>query len=152
MGKFRYRMQSILNIKVKLEEQEKNTFAVRNKELSDEEEKLSNLNDALQKLEQSGKELLLSDKLCIFKIEENKKMIKFMNERIRAQGIQVRMAKKKVEEQRRVMINAIQDRKTQDILRENAFQQFVVEQNKEENKQIDELTSYRYGIGKKIDG
>ena len=44
MAKFNYRMQGILNIKYKLEEQAKNEFAAANAALAEEEKKLAELN------------------------------------------------------------------------------------------------------------
>ena len=40
---------------------------------------------------------------------------------------------------------AMQERKTQETLREKAFDAFVREENRAESKVIDELTSYTYG-------
>ena len=39
----------------------------------------------------------------------------------------------------------MQESKTQEKLREKAFEQFVKEENKRESKEIDELVSYTYG-------
>ena len=40
----------------------------------------------------------------------------------------------------------MRERKTFEKLREKAFQQFMEEENKKEQKEVDELVSYRYGV------
>ena len=53
---------------------------------------------------------------------------------------------KNILEQKRVKLQvAMQERKTQEKLYENAFEEFVREENARESKEVDELTSYVYG-------
>ena len=40
----------------------------------------------------------------------------------------------------------MRERTTFEKLREKAFQQFMEEENKKEQKEVDELVSYRYGV------
>ena len=67
------------------------------------------------------------------------------NEMIRAQTIALRMAERILEEKRVKMQKAMQERKTQDILKEHAFEEFLAEEKAAESKAIDELTSYTHG-------
>ena len=57
MAKFIYRMQSILDIKEKMEEQARNEFAQARLHLNEEEEKLKNLTDRKEGYEQQGRKL-----------------------------------------------------------------------------------------------
>lgn len=145
MAKFKYRMQNILVLKEKMETQARNDFAAANRRLIEEEDKLSARVLFRQRLEEDGRKLLLADRLDILKIDENKKMVAYANEQVRAQTIQVRMAEKKVEEMRVRMQKAMQERKTQEKLKEKAFEEFKLEIKASESKEIDELTSYTYG-------
>lgn len=145
MARFRYRMQNILDIKEKMETQAKNEFARAQAKLNAEEEKLADRVSYRQKLQEDGGRLLLADRLDILKIDENKKMVSYAGEQVRAQMIQVRMAQKKLDEQRVRMQMAMQERKTHEILKEKAFDDFKVELKAAEGKEIDELTSYTYG-------
>lgn len=145
MAKFKYRMQNILDIKEKMETQAKNDFAAANMKLAEEEEKLAEKVMYRQKLEEDGRELLLANRLDILKIDENKKMVAHVGEQVRAQTIQVRMAEKRVEEMRVRMQMAMQERKTHEILKEKAFEEFKEELKAQESKEIDELTSYTHG-------
>lgn len=145
MSRFIYRMQNILEIKDKMEQQAKNDFATANLRVMEEEEKLQFCLNKRSRLENAGRELLLAEKLSILDIEENKKLVAHAGEQVRAQTIQVRMAQKKLEEQRIRMQKAMQERKTQEILKEKAFEVFLQEEKAAESKEIDELTSYTHG-------
>lgn len=87
----------------------------------------------------------MADRLSILDIEENKKLVAHATEQVRAQTIQLKMAQKKLEEQRIRMHKAMQERKTQEILKEKAFEAFLQEEKAAESKEIDELTSYTHG-------
>lgn len=148
MAKFIYRMQNILNIKNQLEEQAKIEFAIANRSLMEEEEKLAQLRNRKAAYEAEIKRLL-DDKLQLRKIRENEAAVEVMKELIAAQILQVRAAERKVEVARAKLQNAMQERRMHDRLKEKQFDEFVQEENAKESKEIDELTSYRYSIGQK---
>ena len=68
-----------------------------------------------------------------------------MDDYIAFQRIQVSKAEAKLEEERQKLQEAVQERKIQEKLRENAFEVFVREENARESKEVDELVSYTYG-------
>ena len=55
------------------------------------------------------------------------------------------------EQKRLALQNAMQERKIQEKLYENAFEEFKQEENARESKEIDELVSYVYGQRRKED-
>ena len=57
MAKFNYRMQNILDVKVKLEEQAKNEYAMARARLTEEEEKKDQLLNKQHAYEQKAREL-----------------------------------------------------------------------------------------------
>lgn len=144
MSKFVYRMQSILEVKKKLEEQARNDFAAARVRLTEEEEKLQNLLDRKEAYEQKGRELRESA-LNVMEIIENKEAILRMDEFAAQQRLAVKRAEDLLEEARVALQNAMQESKTQEKLREKAFEAFVKEENAKEAKEIDELVSYTYG-------
>ena len=144
MAKFRYKLQSILNIKMKMEDQAKQDFASARMALNEEEEKLEALIERRKSYEQRAKELL-SGTLNIREIEENKNAILTLDGFVSAQRVQVDKAERRLEKARIRMTEAMQERKTQETLREKAFEEFLQEENRAESKVIDELTSYTYG-------
>jgi flagellar FliJ protein len=68
-----------------------------------------------------------------------------MDDYIAFQQIQVSKAEAKLEEERQKLQEAVQERKIQEKLRENAFEVFIREENARESKEVDELVSYTYG-------
>lgn len=144
MAKFQYRMQSILNIKLKMEEQAKMQFAQAQAKLNEEEAKLRKLMIRKGQYEVSLKELLQT-KLDILKIEEMQNAVMRMEEFIVLQQREVDKAAKIVEKEREKLTEVMVERKSHEKLKENAFEQFIQELNSAEGKEIDELTSYTYG-------
>ena len=144
MAKFRYRMQSILEIKKKLEEQAKNEFAAARAALNEEEDKLEQLKKRKEAYEDEGR-ALRENTLNIMDIIENKEALLRMDEFIADQQLNVKRAQDRMEEVRLALQTAMQESKTQEKLREKAFEQFVKEENARESKDIDELVSYTYG-------
>lgn len=144
MARFRYRMQSVLNIKLKMETQAKQEFAAAKAALDEEEEKLEGLK--LRKAEYEKKaEILLADKLKVREIMENKTAILRMDDYIKAQILQVRLAEGQLEKAREHLKEVMMERKTHETLREKAFEEFLQEEKQAESKEIDQLTSYTYG-------
>lgn len=144
MAKFIYRMQSILNIKEKLEEQARMEFAQANMRLMAEEEKLQQLQDRKTLYEDKARELQ-RDSLKVMEILENQNAIERMKDFIADQLLEVKKAEAAVEKARLALMEAMQESKTQHKLKEKAFEEFMREENAREAKEIDELTSYTYG-------
>ena len=146
MAKFIYRMQNILDIKLKMEDQAKASFAEANKELLNEEEKLEGLIRRREEYELEGQRLRL-ETLDVIKLKDNSRALQVMKDMIKAQEMVVSIARDKVELARRKLQVAMQERKTQEKLKVNAFEEFKHELNSEESKEVDELVSYRFGSG-----
>ncbi|MFT3984897.1 MAG: flagellar export protein FliJ [Lachnospiraceae bacterium] len=144
MAKFFYRMQNILNIKLKLETQAKNEFAIANVKLREEEEKLKQLRSRQNGYEEELKQLY-SANLKIREITETQQAIEIMKYQIKLQILQVKHAQKNLEAARARLQNAMQERKTHEKLKEKEFEQFLLDEAAKESKEIDELVSYRHG-------
>lgn len=143
MAKFVYRMQSILNIKVKMEEQAKMEFAAARMRLDEEEEKLSLLFERKETYQEEGR-ALRKNGLKVLEIMENRDAVGIMDEFIADQRYQVSLAERALEEARLRLQLAMQESKTQEKLRERAFEEFLHEENAKEAKEIDELVSYTH--------
>lgn len=144
MAKFIYRMQNILNLKTKLEEQQKMEFAAARKRLDEEEEKLDLLFRRKANYEEEGRRLR-EDSLNVQDILDNRNALIQMDDYIAFQRIQVSKAEDALEIERQRLQEAVQERKIQEKLRENAFEVFMREENARESKEVDELVSYTYG-------
>ncbi len=148
MARFRYSMQSILNIKLKMETQAKQEFSAARAALDEEEERLQKLFDRKAGYEERAAELL-SGTLNVRDINENKMAVLCMDRYIEEQRLQVAKAEKNLEQARGHLTEVMMERKTHETLKEKAFQQFLMDEKRQEGKEIDELTSYTYGQKRK---
>ena len=148
MSKFVYRMQNILNLKYKLEDQAKMEFAAARRLLTEEEEKLELLYRRKDSYEEEGRRLR-EDALAVMDILENRNAILQMEDFIELQKLEVAKAEDALEIERQKLQEVMQERKVQEKLREKAFEAFVKEENAKESKEIDELVSYTYGQRKR---
>ena len=143
MAKFIYRMQNILDIKEKLESQEKIAYSIANGKLMEEQEKLQGLLRRREDYELQLKELE-TGRLNVKEIQACRRAINSMKSMIRDQMMAVHTAQRNLELARRRLDAVMKERKTHENLKEKAFDVFKEELAAEEKKQTDELVSYTY--------
>ncbi|MDD6208146.1 MAG: flagellar export protein FliJ [Clostridiales bacterium] len=147
MAKFVYRMQNILNLKEKMEDQKKSAYRNAAAKLEEEENILNGLEQKKKSYEEQLKESF-SETVPILDLMEVKKLheaVEIMKGQIRFQQIAVANARRKAEIARLELGEAMQERKIQEKLKEHAFEQFKLEINEDEKKEIDQLVSFQYG-------
>lgn len=144
MAKFIYRMQSILNVKEKLETQAKNEFAEAKIRLDEEMAVLEALEARKASYEEEGRRLR-EEELEVRKLNENQYAVDRMDEYIAEQKKNVAKAEKDLERARIKMVEAMQESQIHQKLRERAFEEFKRDLIAQESKEIDELTSFTYG-------
>ncbi len=145
MAKFVYRMQNILNLDEKLEEQARMEYATQQMALNEAEEREEALKRRRQSYEDEARRLR-GDSLDIRKMTANAQAIDIMGGLISEQHKVVQQEETKLEAKRSALEEAMKERKTQEKLKEKAFEEFKAELAMEESKQIDQLTSYTFGI------
>lgn len=143
MARFIYRMQNILDIKYKLEEQAKQNYMEVRARLNAAEEELKHLEERRWQYMGTYK-VLVSDRLDVLEIEQCKNAIILMEEYILNQQSVIRSIEQELEEAVRRMNEVMKDRKIHEKLKENQFELFKQELNREEEKEIDQLVSYQY--------
>ena len=144
MTRFSFRLESILQIKIKLEEQAKMEFAAAKMRLNEEEDKLQALKDRKEQYEEELKKLYLGT-LDVRRINSTAGAIKVTETQIKTQGFAVKRAQKKVDAATTKLNTVMQERKSMEKLKENKFAEYMQAYNEEESKQTDELISYQYG-------
>lgn len=144
MAVFRYSLQSILNIKMKMETQAKQDFSAAKALLNEEENRLAQLVGRKTDYENQAQQLRMG-LLNVRDIEDNKNAILTMEQYIEAQKQRIRVAEKRVNAARERLTDVVKDRKIHETLKEKAFEEFVQDENRAESKTVDELTSYTYG-------
>lgn len=143
MAKFKYSMQNILDIKLKLETQAKNDFSAANQKYQIEKDKLQEL--VLKRVEYEDKlKTALSGDLNITDINITKKDINSIKSAIRTQLSNVKKAEDELDAKRQALNELMKDRKTHEKLREKKFEEFQKDERDSESKEIDELVSFTY--------
>lgn len=145
MAKFIYSMQNILDIKYKLEDQAKVEYALAKAELDSQQQLLWHLHERRVGYSDQLKNSI-SAQLVLKEIKNLQDAVENMKYKIRIQAAVVRKAERKADLAEAKMTYAMKERKTYEKLKENAFEVFKQEVQTQEIKEIDELTSFRYGI------
>jgi flagellar FliJ protein len=143
MAKFIYRMQNILNIKMRLETQAKTEYAEASARLSEEEDKMRALLVRRRQYENEAKKCA-SEKLNILEMRKNSEYVEVIKEMMKQQAVRIRIAQKNLDAARSKLNLAMQERKVHEKLKEKAFDEFKLELNSQEKKEIDELVSFNY--------
>ncbi len=143
MKKFRYSMENLLQVKGKLEDQAKITYGAARLRLTQEEEKLGQMklrrNSFVEELRR-----LRSTRLDLPKIKQCEQATWIMDQNIKQQMTVVRNAAHRLEIARIRLNDAMVERKTQERLKESAFEAYLLELDSEEQKEVDELNSFNY--------
>lgn len=143
MPKFVYRMQNILEIKYKLEEQAKQEYGQIQARLNEAEADLLKLKNMLSEDYENLKEAQ-SSVLDILEIDILRDGIVYRKDKIEEQRQVVKKLEREVERARMKLNEAMQERKMHEKLKEKQFDAFVKEMNDKESKEVDELVSYTY--------
>lgn len=144
MARFRFPLQNILNMKEKLEEQAKNEYGQANARLLAEEKKLEQLNYRLEDARLQLKNVLV-EVLSMTEIHKRENAVVILKGYVKQQQLVVKRCEKEVEIAREKLTEAMKERKIFEKLREKAFEEFIKEEGRREQKEVDELMSYRYG-------
>ena len=144
MAKFIFKMQNILSVKEKLEEQAKAEYGLELMKLREEEEKKVLLEQ--KKLYYEDKlTVALSDTLDIRRIRQMEDGIESLKYEIHLQELVILRQEEEVAKARERLDEAMKERKTYEKLKEHAFEAFKQELNAAEQKEVDELVSFRHG-------
>lgn len=146
MAKFIFKMENILQVKTKLEDQAKAEYGMALMKLREEEEKKLQMEARKLGYEMKLTEALQDylDLMNIRRLENAVEVIKFQ---IRMQEQVIRLQEERVAMAREKLNEAMIERKTYEKLKEKAFDVFRQELNAQEQKETDELVSYRHSNG-----
>lgn len=148
MAKFIYRMQNILGLKYKLEEQAKIVFGQAQQVVNEEEAKLKVIEERQLEYEMQLT-MQMKSTLNIPEIKRCEEAIEIIKYQRQVQQVVVNAAKQKLELARIALNEAMAERKTHEKLREKAFEEFKKEVEMEERKEVDELVSFTYAKNQK---
>lgn len=148
MAKFAYRMQNILNLHQKLESEAKIELTIANNILRSEEEKLQLIYEQLDSYVEIIRDYS-TKKLDVLELKRCNDAIALKKMEAGEQKETIKKAQKNVDKAMVKLQGIMRDRKTQETLKEKAFDEFVREQNDAELKEVDQIVSYQYNNGTK---
>jgi flagellar FliJ protein len=143
--KFIFRLQTVLEVKERQEEEEKRKLADLMAWQKEDERIL-----AAMKQKEAETKQRLKDKQQAgewIEVEELKRISYFLKKvagDIVAQNNKLMEIARRIEEQREVLIKAAQERKTLEMLKEQHYHEYITEVEEEERKLLDELATLKY--------
>ena len=143
MHRFKFKLEGVLSVKLRLEEQAKAAFASAMQTLNACEQKRDEAAARVAAYEARLEELV-NGILNITEITVCRDAVRIVREDLVEKENAVKRASNRVEMGRKNLSNAIMERKTLERLKEKEFENYIKEYNEEERKQIDELVSYRH--------
>ena len=132
-----------MSVKTKLEDQAKAEYGIETMKLREEEHKLMLLENRKSGFEQQLFEAV-SDRLVILSIKRLEDSVENLKYNIKLQIIVIRKQEERVAQARAKLDNAMKERKIYEKLKEKAFEEFKAEVNAQEQKEIDQLVSFRF--------
>ena len=143
MANIIFKKESKLSVKTKLEDQAKAEYGIETMKLREEEHKLMLLENRKSGFEQQLFEAV-SDRLVILSIKRLEDSVENLKYNIKLQIIVIRKQEERVAQARAKLDNAMKERKIYEKLKEKAFEEFKAEINAQEQKEIDQLVSFRF--------
>lgn len=146
MRRFSFRLESLRRLRVAQEEERKRAFGAAAKLYHEEKETLRALKDR----ERKASEILMKELALGCHAEVVAAMNDFLRghaERVRAQEKRAEESRERMEEERRLLVEASRERKVLDKLRQRALDQHLYEASREEQGFLDELAGVRFVIG-----
>ena len=125
MAKFKYKLQNVLDIKYRIEDQARAAFAAAQAKLDEEEHKRDLLIERRVEYEQKGRKLR-EDVLNPYDMRDNDRAIENIKGQIKEQEKNVEKARKGVEQARLQLTDAMQERKIHEKLKENSSMNAVM--------------------------
>lgn len=142
MASFKFKLQSLLNIKTQMEDTLKNQLAKAVRYLEEEKSALKNLKEEQKKC-MSDISSESSNGVTVERLRNYNSYISFLKEKILNQTKRVKSAQEIVDNYRDELIQASKEKKVLETLKDKQYSEYLKEQEKIEQKRVDELISYK---------
>ncbi len=149
MAKFTYKFESILKLKVQLEDNQKNELGKSVKRYEKEKSYLGHINNEMSYcVERINKEL--ANTITVNEMLIHNNYIEYLKTAANRQKEVVKEALQNVDIQREKLIEIVKERKTLEKLKERKYEEYLKEADIEEQKVIDEIISFKQSEGQVI--
>jgi len=143
LAKFIFRLESLFQVKIKLEEQCKLEYGLALAALEAEKQKKAAMEAQRQETLHSFK-----SKLAVAvdseAFRQHNLFLDALKHRIHAQEKVIAKAEAFAEEKRLALVEAMKERKTLEKLKETEYEEYLLEENKAEQKRVDAIVSYQF--------
>ncbi|MCL2840815.1 MAG: flagellar export protein FliJ [Defluviitaleaceae bacterium] len=143
MPKFQFRLQQYLGVKEQIENQKEMEYGKALQKLEEEKARLREMHEQKQNTVENLRKAVTSS-IAPSEIRRYNENIERLKQQIKTQEERVTTAEVFAEEKRQELVQAMKDRKALEIVKENAREEFLLEANLAEQKQVDELVSFKY--------
>lgn len=145
---FKYRLEPVLALKEKLEENKKRELGLAHQYY----EKVNADKDKLVKAQEKAYEEVrnqANEKVNISQLKQFHHYSHYIEKAIELKTKEIDLATKEVEQKREALIEAVKERKILGNLKEIHLEAYKEEEKKKENSVVDEIVSYKYSAGQK---
>ena len=143
MPRFQFRLQQYLGVKEQIEEQKELEYGRALQQLEEEKQTLQEMHDQRNEAITAMRKALARS-ISPIEIRRYNNTIERLKHYIMVQEERVRAAEVFVETKRQELVQAMKDRKALEVVRDNAREEFNLEMNLAEQKEVDELVSFKY--------
>jgi len=143
MAKFQFRLQQYLGIKEQIEDQKELEYG---KALQKVEEEKAIHRDLCARRDNQIEDLrqALLRPIDPIEVRRYNNIIDRIKQQIIAQLERIAAAEAYAEQKRLELVQAMKERKALEVVKDNQREEFLLEQNLAEQKQVDELVSFKY--------
>jgi len=142
MAAYKFRLQKLLNYKVNKEEEKKNELSIASKRLEKEKNRLLELKQKLNEMNSTFQEKT-SQGMAVNELKLLVNYIDYYKRSIKEQRIKVKMAEDYLSTCREELIKATQEKKMIEKLKEIDYGKYLYEEQKKEEKLVDDLVSFK---------
>lgn len=142
MAVYKFRLQKLLDYKKSLEEEKKNELGKAFKRLEEEKNRLFALKQSLNEMNSTFQEKT-SQGLAVNKLKILANYIDYYKRGIKEQRTKIKMAEEYLSICREELIKATQEKKMIEKLKETDYNKYLYNEQKKEEKLVDELVSFK---------
>ena len=138
---FRFKLQRVLDLKLKQEDEKKNQIATLMQAIKTKEDELEALIS-----EKKQKEFSLNDNrkrgISILEIRNINQYLLFLDKKINTLRIEIRSMESNLNQKRQEYLELQKERKTFEKLKEKDYEKYLYNEKKEEEKMIDQIVTF----------
>lgn len=144
---FTFKLQRLLDVRIKLEETKKSEFLEAKKKLDDEIDKKTQLDLKKSNLICEVREMIETSNIRSG-INDYNKYINYLKEQIVTIEKNIEVLKEVVNAKQKELVDAVKDRKIIEKMRERELEKYKKEELKIEENIVNEIVSYNYSVKK----